>query len=134
MALTPLQTLKKARALISDPKRFCTGTFAADKHGGPVSCMSPRAFMFCSEGACIRALGTNRLPTRALESLEAAATKMVTERDGISGKTAVWSLNDDLGHAAVLQMFDLAIHSLQRKASKRKTAKKGKAKAKRGKR
>jgi hypothetical protein len=52
--MTPLETLKAARQLISDPAKWTQGEFARDVDGNEVKAWSEDATCFCAYGAIQR--------------------------------------------------------------------------------
>ena len=113
MSQTALTTLTKARALISNEGNWTQRAFAKDGKGRIVPFRDKLATRFCAEGACHRA--SKGFPTAALQILERAAQSMA----GKSSKLpTVWAINDDMGHEAVLEMFDRAIKMAKRRRSK----------------
>lgn len=52
-----LTILKRARKLLSNPKRWCQGKFAKDGYGNGCSVDDERAYQFCAAGAVEKAAG-----------------------------------------------------------------------------
>ncbi len=92
--------LRAARARIEDPKRLSVGAYATDRRGRSVHPTSGAAACWCAYGA-LRAEGAEIGGPEA-DLLEKASLKLF---DYISPA----SVNDKLGHAAVLKMYDTAI-------------------------
>ncbi|WP_425514739.1 DUF6197 family protein [Aquisediminimonas profunda] len=69
------QILIDARALISDPAHWATGTMAKDDYGDNVPGMAQDACRFCATGAVRRALLASRPITLTLEQPEQACRR-----------------------------------------------------------
>jgi hypothetical protein len=93
----PSELLTQARDLIADENNWTTVFYARGEDGEPLDTgFDPRAVRFCAVGACDR--------TRASEAwLRRAAKELFPTMSGPA------SVNDRLGHAAAMQMFDRAI-------------------------
>jgi hypothetical protein len=101
--MTPLETLKAARQLISDPAKWTQGEFARDADGNEVKAWSEDATCFCAYGAIQHV--TEREDSEADFVLwKACMSKFQTE---------VIVLNDTHTHAEVLALFDAAIAELE---------------------
>jgi hypothetical protein len=99
--------LKAARARISDPKHWTTGTWAR-KGGEPCPSKDPEAECWCALGALSYAKPANAssgLWTKALVALW-PDLKWGDRSDGIAG------FNDFNSHEEVLMLFDTAISRL----------------------
>ncbi len=111
MSKSALTVLREARELISDPKRWTQGAISRDASGGEIAPSSERAVCWCSLGAIERiAEAGSYFATSAYYLLYLQAEKA----NGLS----VSSTNDELGHEAVLRMFDAAIASAEAEASR----------------
>ena len=102
--MTPLETLKAARDLISDPARWTQNLFARDKDGKRADPQSDEAVCFCSFGAIERFTGCKTL------------SEVEGHLDNVCGRlfgTNVISFNDTRTHAEVLALFDAAIAELE---------------------
>jgi hypothetical protein len=98
-----VQILERARALIADERRWCTGDLARDARGFPVSPTDSSAGQRCALGALVVAAHEfTRDPDLARHLATTAMRPLV-------GATALTHINDAEGHAAVLELFDLAI-------------------------
>jgi len=97
--MTPLETLKAARHLISDPAKWTQGTIARDWTGKQTTADSIDAFCWCAVGA-LEKVGSNAGPFRALRWAMP------------SGYRSIVSFNDSHTHAEVLALFDKAIGTL----------------------
>ena len=98
-----VETLISARALIADPTRWTRYRLARTDTGKPVEVANPAACRFCAVGAIARVTG--RRPVSGDESyhLSRAAHRLF-------GQDIV-NVNDILGHAEVLRVYDEAIAS-----------------------
>lgn len=99
--------LRAARARIEDPKNFCTGNYATDSKGRTVRPTSRKAARWCAYGAL-------RAEEAVIDGPESKLldTASIDLFDCVSPAT----VNDKLGHAAVLQMFDAAIAAAEAEA------------------
>lgn len=93
--MTEKEGLRQAKALIQDPSSWCQGSFGKDAHGHGVPANSPNAIRHCALGAMIRVRGGSWI------ALHRAAHQLFN--------TTPSEVNDQLGHEAVMQMYDLAI-------------------------
>jgi hypothetical protein len=101
----PLRTqiLESARALIADERHWCPGDLARDACGSPVSPTDGRAVQRCALGALVAA-------AHGLTGDSALAHRLATTAmRPLVGATALTHVNDAEGHAAVLELLDLAI-------------------------
>lgn len=97
------QIVERARALITDEQRWCRGVLAEDATGASVFPTSASAVKRCGLGAVIAAAyqlthdfeAANELAHKALRPHYGAATLV--------------HVNDMMGHAAVLALFDEVI-------------------------
>ena len=93
-----LEILEKCRAVIADPDKWTQGVGARDCHGQAVHPSSPDAVRWCAAGVIqTLALLSGHEWARLLRKLSAGWDRMVVE------------VNDELGHEAVLVMYDRAI-------------------------
>ena len=98
-----IQIVEGARALIADEQNWCRRNLANDVNGALIYPTSERAVKWCGLGAVIAAAyqlthdfdTANRLGHEALRPRYGAAT--------------VIYVNDTIGHAAVLALFDEVI-------------------------
>ena len=95
------EVLIKARELISDPNNWTAHAYARDAKGERVEINSPAACKFCALGAVQRVIGRPHDP-----SLSRKAWNALHEQ---TSDYSVASVNDNEGHAAVMEMFDKAI-------------------------
>ena len=98
--------LRKAKALIDTPEKWCQGSEAADKNGRLVRASSSEALGRCSLGALI-ASGVNDESDPIVMKLNIAAVMLGF--DATDNEYAAANLNDTTDHPTVMRMFDLAI-------------------------
>jgi len=103
--MTPLETLKAARDLISDPARWTQGEYARDADGIVIRPWSKNATCFCAYGAIQRFTETED----AVSEADFFLKKTCTEKFQLD----VVTLNDTHTHAEVLALFDAAIAELE---------------------
>lgn len=101
--MTPLETLKAARDLISDPARWTQGWLARDASKNVSYIGAENAACWCSMGALFHVDGPYRPNSDLAIKLLSAA---------IGGKSVV-RYNDTHTHAEVLALFDAAIAELE---------------------
>lgn len=100
--------LRAAKAKIIDKKNWTQGYYARDSQGVPALPDSPHATCWCASGAlnavisCFEELDTT---TTFLQS----AARSERGQKIFYGLTSIIRINDYLEHAAVMQLFDLAI-------------------------
>jgi hypothetical protein len=102
--MTPLETLKAARQLISDPAKWTQGDFARDADGNEVNPNNDLATCYCSFGAIqfVNKESTWITASRHLDGL-------CLSKFGISLDV----FNDTHTHVEVLALFDAAIAELE---------------------
>ncbi|MCJ2067825.1 hypothetical protein MKK75_03210 [Methylobacterium sp. J-030] len=91
--------LRAARDTLTDPAHWTKEAYARDRRGAAVASNSPEAVCWCAYGALER-LGTGEI-VDAREYLRVAADDLF--------KSPPAGVNDHIGHAAVLRMYDRAI-------------------------
>lgn len=101
--MTPLETLKAARQLISDPAKWTQGELARDADGKQVPPLDDNATCWCSIGALRKAAGFGDIYKGPFGALY---FKVPT-------KGSVSDFNDTHTHAEVLALFDAAIAELE---------------------
>lgn len=100
--MKPIDTLRKARRIIANPKRFCKGTCALDAEGNEVNPLDKGAKRYDALGAIVH-VGGNSI---SLDYLRAAAADLYS--------VDVVTLNDSYdGRRKVLRCFDHAIKNLR---------------------
>ena len=97
------QNLIDTRALIADPACWTQKTSARDARGKPIASTDPRAVCWCTAGAIHKVMGSS-----SFGSTEWGLLQNVADTLGVETPIHV---NDDLGHATTLRMFDLAIEA-----------------------
>ncbi len=106
--LEALAALRAARELITPPERWTTGHLARNAQHYPVNDDDPTATCWCAIGAIRHVLGLTAnqgMPSSVLWPINDAARA----RDHYS----IATINDYLGHDAVLDAFDYAISRLE---------------------
>ena len=104
--MTPLETLKAARQLISDPAKWTQGEFARDATGYAVRPINDDCVCFCALGAIAHVDKTHKLRGSAAEKY---LSKLCEKSRNIS----IGIFNDTHTHAEVLALFDAAIAELE---------------------
>ena len=102
--MTPLETLKAARDLISDPARWTQGEYARDVNGSGIMPEDEDAFCFCSFGAIGKIYGLNEDAAPFFHLANVCAKKFAQP---------VIDFNDTHTHAEVMALFDAAIAELE---------------------
>lgn len=102
--MSTADNLRRAKALIEDPKHWCQGASARDSEGNRVWEQSSEAVQWCAEGVLCHLDLARDFQSPEWDVLILASTEIL-------GKiTAVpYEVNDDIGHAAVMRMYDRAI-------------------------
>src|SRR5262245_49061827 len=98
-----LLILMRARALIEDERHWCPGDLARDARGFSVSPTDSNAEQRCALGAI---LATAYQLTGDLDRAQEVAMHAMRP---VIGATSLTHVNDAEGHAAILNLFDLAI-------------------------
>ena len=100
-----MSNLRDAYELIKDESRWTRGAFARDARGESVRPLHSTATSWCAAGAIIKATGRGVAWVDNAEGLvlQRVARKMFPEF------IAYTELNDELGHEAILQVFEKAI-------------------------
>jgi hypothetical protein len=93
--------LRAARKLIEDPEHWTTAALARDANGKEVPPDAGEAVRWCAYGACVVVSRSGLLMDLSQRALEKAASA--------SGGGGVEAVNDNDGHAAVLELYDTAI-------------------------
>lgn len=101
-----VELLKAARAKIADPANWTTEVLAKDTKGEQVDFSHPSACQWCGLGALFAVDG---LYTGSAADLYHAAQVLY--------KKSPASVNDQLGHSAVLAIYDYAIAKAEAEAS-----------------
>jgi hypothetical protein len=95
------EILAMARALIANEKHWCQGSYAARASGGFTDALDPEATQWCALGACIKVTGGMEGRWNMARNALYAARR--------AGELSVVRVNDKLGHAAVMHLYDKAI-------------------------
>ena len=111
--MTPLQTLKAARDLISDPARWTQRFKALDEFCLPVDPTSEKAICFCSLGALQNVTGLSRYHQPVFEAAKALNRKLPIYLTLGDDEADFTDFNDTHTHAEVLALFDAAIAELE---------------------
>lgn len=102
------ENLIAARAKIADIKNWGVGRYAQDASGHPVASSSERAFKYCGVGALLAvwppAPKNDNLFADSLRALIASAETLYSNDN-------VGTVNDTLGHEAILKVYDHAINN-----------------------
>lgn len=118
--LTVLEVLEKARALIADKKRWTQREFARNRRSETVSPDDPEACRWCAAGAVMRVLGlaeSDLYDDSAALSTHNAALAALELHARIGGyNVSVADVNDSLGWAAAMNLYDRAIAAEKAKA------------------
>ncbi len=100
MSADVADALRRVRVRIEKPEHFCQGVSARDSAGIAVSGSSPQACCWCVYGAL--ECETSTLPDSDLLWTRASRSLIAVGKHPIC-------VNDDQGHAAVLDMLDRAV-------------------------
>ena len=103
---TAVGALKAAMRLIGNKKRWTTGNFAVNKHDVQVDPLKNTAIAWCALGSLQKVDGPREYDAKLF--LEEAALKKY--------RTDPATINDILGHRAVMTMFRHAIKRAERAA------------------
>ena len=98
-----LQIVEQARALVADESRWCRGEIARDAKGRGVCPMSDSATKRCGLGALIMAAYQITNDRRQAHDLAMKAMRP------LHGSATLVNVNDVMGHAAMLALFDEVI-------------------------
>lgn len=104
MMAKPVDVLRAARAIIAEREHWTTGEMARNAEGNSCPWGSRDAVRFCALGAIRRVVRDPGDVIDACAVLHAAARALYPEKASF-----VTEVNDQLGHEAVLAMFDRAI-------------------------
>lgn len=102
---TVLDVLQQTRDLLSDPGRWTRGSFARDADLSTVSVNDDRACAWCLQGALARVTNWDERYLAAQHAL----VSLIPLDDRDRPVHHLPSLNDQVGHAAVLALLDEAI-------------------------
>ena len=100
-------TLRAAKALIQDEARWVTGNYAVTDNGNAIGAYSPNACRFCAVGALANVSG---MSPREVELEDKFLPGVFLNRAAKElGRWSPHVINDEWGHAKVMEMYDLAI-------------------------
>ena len=91
--------LIRAKAVIEDPRNWTRGAFAVNEKGEGCSAVGDTACSFCALGAMLRVNASRNAMKHLVRTSETLPGGYVT------------IINDDMGHEAVMKLFDVAIES-----------------------
>lgn len=104
---------EETKALILDESHWTQGTNAVDADGNCVHPSDPKACKWCARGALMKAFN---IPDNFYDAPQEVRSAYYAVRDTLDQcastqdpTKAMVGINDDLGHAATLKMFDCAI-------------------------
>ena len=100
--------LEKAKAIIEDEKNWCQHVFAMNSEGKKVLELEDDAARWCAVGSFTKANVSYKYDCNSeveFECLKNAASEIGSDYEC----NEVTYVNDRLGHAAVMKMYDLAI-------------------------
>ena len=98
-----LLILQRARALIEEERHWCPGDLARDARGFSVSPTDSNAEQRCAVAAILAAA------YQFTGDLDRAKEVAMVAMRPVIGATSLTHVNDAEGHAAILNLFDLAI-------------------------
>lgn len=112
--MTAADILKAAKARIADPANWVQTNYAVNAEGVSVGEADPEACKFCAKGAMYAALWASFSPDALLpeESRQAFMIGSALLNDAALQnyhRMSIISVNDDLGHDAVMRCYDAAI-------------------------
>lgn len=107
------EALAKARDLIKDPNRWTRNMYARDRTGNYASPNSPDAICWCAIGAVHHVFGTRPQTQSEMTDEQMKAFTALVNTATLMHDTLPDRVNDRLGHAAVLELFDRAIEACQ---------------------
>lgn len=97
------QTLEAAASLIRERDKWTQGELARDDSNQYVDWDSARACCFCALGAILRVTPKHENRSEARQALAASCHALYKIR-------SISSINDTLGHSAILKAYDHAIN------------------------
>ena len=102
--MTAAEIIARAGAFLAQPGAWGTGCLAVDRKGNPCEPAVKRAQRWCALGALYEVTGIMTTKTwedaglcRAIAYLDVAA--------GVLHKRTIEAVNDELGHAAVMEVY-----------------------------
>ena len=100
----------KARQIITDPANWCQRYSARDRNGHTINASDPRAVRFDLMGAIQRAVRRSNVPTAVGRPDEYERLYPIIAHCYNNDHTLI-TVNDELGHQAVLHVLDTAIRA-----------------------
>lgn len=114
--MTNVEILKKARALITEPERHTTGSYAKDVSGLVVNPTDPHATCWCALGAIAHSVGADYIMYHNPSTTYCEVLRALENASGTwHGRKNIARFNDTYGHAEVLALFDRAIAAEEKK-------------------
>lgn len=111
------QALKDARELISDPINWTQEAFARDVRDIPVPTWGEHACSWCAIGALRKVCGNEISYINLLLNEDSPLFLLHRESHARFGVRFIQTVNDRLGHEAVLEVFDAVIEGLEKQAN-----------------
>lgn len=110
--MTATEVLRRARALIEEPARWCRDKYARDERGRSIRPGSERACQWCALGA-VRAV-TSGIPANEVQPIYREAIRRLQRAlnpEAPGAQSGIVDANDRkaTSHADVLAAFDVAI-------------------------
>lgn len=105
-----IEILEKAKTLIEDKSRWTTKAFARDRQGKICFYYSPEACQWCAEGAIGKAFTEVDFKDRQ-ERLK--VSDLIYDVYNVAYQDMWVEVNDDLGHEAVMKLFDDEIERIK---------------------
>jgi hypothetical protein len=106
MSSTEMAIIRRAREIISEPDSWTQGESARNRSGEGVGAADYAACRWCAWGALYKAAYEMDLPGETYKRADAAADLLPPAWEGFFDLVVI---NDTLGHAAVLSLFDKAL-------------------------
>lgn len=120
-----MTVLREAYEMIRDEGAWCTGTLATNDDGLDIAPHDPKATRHCAMGAVHAARFGQTWPGRhwrydeatafgrEVKALEDAARALFPQYEDLPDMQPVVKINDELGHEAIMQVFEKAIVELE---------------------
>lgn len=109
MSKTVLTVLREARELITPPGSWTQQAYARGEDGTPYNPNDLRAVCWCADAALTKVADT-------WQAKSDAALALRERCNDLFGTVNFVKINDEIGHEAVLGMFDAAIASAEKEA------------------
>lgn len=114
MTPTLPDTLRRIRARIDTPEKWCKKFYAVDRDGSSVSLDSPKACRWCLSGAIMAELPPRRIRPAVEDELRAWCYISLTLGDGKTESLASWQDLPETTHGDVMQLLDRCIARAER--------------------